>query len=363
MSLSEAARLLGVSVSASPEEVNSAYRKKFIENRRLNPDLPGSDAETAKSLNIAKDTLLGVLRPDRGTPQRPSPPPPPPKPEPKPEPEDFPVPEGVSYAEAISVAGVQWYIGTYAGMKTEYSRTPSDRSYAINKSSRILVGKNSSHYVIMKLTYVYHSGWTFSKEYANKGRWVSIVSPFPLNGDKFLKVAPKVIKEMMDSPQKPRYLVLENPHPTEAEVSRNLTKGRLTLKDALLGSGLITEAEDKELDNRKIQVELEPVFDRERYNATPKEKRIGNLYAFYNWYLYFNGRKVKTLDRNELDRLDKKHLFASIYDYNYDKGKVNLTRLRGGRLKYDAKTTLKYVAEALDAGPEKETLEKLSESM
>lgn len=361
MSLSEAARLLGVSVSASPEEVNSAYRKKFIENRRLNPDLPGSDASVAKALNIAKDTLLGTLRPDNST-FRPSPQrPPPPRPEPE---EELPVPEGTSFSEAISVAGTQWYIGTYAGMKSEYARTPKGQSYAINRSSRILVGKNSSHYVILKLTYVYYSRSAFDREYADKGRWTTTVSSFPLNAEKFLKVAPKVIKEMMEhSTLRPKYLVLENPRPTEAEVSRNLTKGRLSLKDALLGSGLVTQSEDKELDNRKIQVELEPVLNQERYRSTPKEERRGKMHFFYDWHLYFNGRKVKTLDRDEVDRLEKKHVLSSVYSYDYEKGKVNLTRLRGGRLKYDAKDAIKYVAEALDAGPEKETLEKLSESM
>lgn len=362
MSLSDAARLLGVSVNASPDEVNKAYRKKFVENRSLHPD-SGGDPTAARDLNIAKDTLLGVLRPDRGTPQRPNPPPPPVEKDPEPE-FDYPIPEGISYAEAISTGGFQWYLGTYAGFTTDYARVDPDKastSYTIIQSSRILIGKNSSHYAILKITRVIHKRNTLGKDPKAKARWRVLITTFP-SQEKFLKVAPKVIKEMAGHSRQMKYYVFENHRPTEDHLD-NVSKGRLSLKDALLGSGLVSVDEDKELDNRKIQVEIEPVFNDERYRNRTPEQRPEKAEFKYDWHIYFNGRMVKTLDRDEVERLIKKHVLASIYDYDYNKGKKNLTRLKGGRLKYDAKTAIMLLAEALNPGPEKETLEKLAESM
>lgn len=362
MSLSDAATLLGVSVSASPEEVNKAYRKKFIENRSIHPD-SGGDATVARDLNIAKDTLLGLLRPDRGTPQRPSPPPPPVERDPEPD-FDYPIPEGVSYAEAISKGGFQWYLGAYAGFTTDYARVDPDKAtttYAIVQSSKILLGKNSSHYAILKITRVIHKRNVLSNDPKAQASWRALITTFP-NQEKFLKVAPKVIKELAGHTRQMKYYVFENHRPTEDALDK-VSKGRLTLKDALLGSGLVSVSEDKALDNRKIQVELEPVFSDERYkNRTPDQRPVKTEFQ-YDWHLYFNGRKVKTLDQGEVERLSKKHVLLSLYDYDYDRGKKNLTRLKGGRFKYDAKTALKLLAEALNPGPEKETLEKLSESM
>jgi len=75
MSWEESLATLGFPKGSMPtsEEINSAYRAKFI-GQRSHPDQGGS-ADLAMKLNIAKDTLLGKLRPDRGTPapQGPSP--------------------------------------------------------------------------------------------------------------------------------------------------------------------------------------------------------------------------------------------------------------------------------------------------
>lgn len=54
MSLSDAARILGVSIEASPEEINMAFKQKAL---KAHPDVGGTTAQM-QQLNVARDLLL-----------------------------------------------------------------------------------------------------------------------------------------------------------------------------------------------------------------------------------------------------------------------------------------------------------------
>jgi hypothetical protein len=73
MSLEEAKVKLGFPPGSTPSdnEVNKAYRAKIIQNKQVHPDLGGDQTELVE-LNVAKDTLLGQLTPER-TYERPTP--------------------------------------------------------------------------------------------------------------------------------------------------------------------------------------------------------------------------------------------------------------------------------------------------
>lgn len=362
MSLQDAANILGVPINADDDTIVKAYRKKFIENRSLHTDTGGSSEELVK-LNVAKDTLLGKLRPDWGTPSYNKPPsssPPPRREPPPPKKEvDVPQPEGESFKSAISKASsAQWFILTVG--RTYQKATPD---YTIYEKQFVLVGENGSHYLVMLLTRVRNASNT-----SRKTSWTSVLTSFPKDSKKFLKIAPKVVKELVDStgngyfnPQF-KFHVLSDHSPSE-EMFDIGDRGRLSLKDALLGSGLIQESENSELVGRKLQVEIKPKFNKERFLKLKSEGKHQNAYQAFDWTLFLNG-KVRELTPDEVERLAQKHLLASLYNYDYAKeNKVNLTRLRGGRLKYDAKSAIKVLADSLNSSVEKDLLEKLHETL
>lgn len=130
MSMEQAKILLGFPPGSSPnrDEVTKAYRARIIENKGLHPDLGGDQTELVQ-LNVAKDTLIGQLTPERGY-ERPDPDvggggggrwEPPPK-------------EEVSFEEAKSKASIP------TGVKWFFVSEPASSGYSSDESMRRATG-------------------------------------------------------------------------------------------------------------------------------------------------------------------------------------------------------------------------------
>lgn len=130
MSLEQAKAKLGFPPGSSPtpDEVQKAYRAKIIQNKQVHPDL-GGDATAIVELNVAKDTLIGQLTPERGY-ERAEPPAgggggarwePPPK-------------EEVSFEEAKNKTGIP------TGVTWMFYTDPASSGYSSDESMRRATG-------------------------------------------------------------------------------------------------------------------------------------------------------------------------------------------------------------------------------
>jgi hypothetical protein len=140
----------------------------------------------------------------------------------------------------------------------------------------------------------------------------------------------------------------------------------LSLKDAILGSGAMAAGESKGLQGRKKMVTIEPIFDREKWKKLKEEQGrvMGDVAAHaYNWIVEVNG-KGRSLGDDEIEALIKNRFMSYVYSYDYDKGKKNLTRLRGGMMSAGSTDSIRLLFEALHPGPLKtevgEVLEQLT---
>ena len=357
MSLAEAKDTLGFTPRSTPtnDEVNQAFRTKYIENRKTHPD-SGGDPELATKLNVAKDTLQGKLRPDRGTPgyqpprdtqreeearkqhdeykrkeSKPTPPPP-----------------GSSLSSALP-SGVDWRVLSDSTYEQEWVTDDDGDAYQAVTRLSVAFGKNSSGYVAARISSVSHGRSRVKSVTAYTAQAMS----FPAKVA-FLKIAPKTVKEMLGKAafRRPKFKVLSG-----TLASSDMTGFTLSLKDAVLGSELVDASQDSSLKNRKIQVEIEPILDKARLKAWRASGAMKNqkLYTVYDWILYINGKKSQ-LTPQEVEGIHNNSFIFVVYGYDYTKGRKNITKMRGGRMKASAAEGLKYLADGLKSGPAKQAV-------
>lgn len=385
MSLQEARRILEIPKGEQPsdDEIRKLYSERI---RKVIKDSPSArtDSEAFKELNIAKDTLLGQFESKRpGQPNAPEPdgvrrrdprddrrvdrdddPPP-------------PTPEGMPFSSALSSLGnVEWKILTTGHWgydvlvdaqsdlvkMAEDAREDARRSvYFAYVGEYILIGRTDTHYVFAKLTRRRNV-----RNIGNKGeiiRWDSFKTAIPIS-ENLVKRAPKVIEKLRGKTRgRPKFMVLED-KPTEERLEK--FRGTLSLADAIAGSGILPEGADTSgVDGRKAQVEVEPVLNREKFKAwkaDPTKRQFEHM--GYDWYIYVNGRKTE-LSADEVMKLQKNHFLMAVFSYDYSKGKKNITRLKGGgrrSLKPGAKESLGMLADGLDSGPLRTTVEQAAEA-
>lgn len=369
MSRDEAKRTLGIpkGETLSDDDIRRLYGQRVRAIMRSSPDAAKSQEEF-KELNIAKDTLLGQFaRKEPGQPNAPEGPGVKPerdvvKKEPEPPP---PTPEGVPFSSALSSLGnVDWKILTTGHWGYDVlvdEEGPPIRTYFAHTSEFILIGRSTTHYVFAKLTRKRHVRGT-----GRQGeiiRWDAFKTAVPLSHD-LVKLAPKAIKSLrQEARMRPKFMVLED-QLTENKLEH--FRGTLSLPDAIAGSGILPESADATgVEGRKVQIEVEPVLNQEKYKAWKADptKRQFNHMA-YDWYVYVNGRKTE-LSADEVMKLQKNHFLMAIFSYDYTKGKKNITRLKGGgrnSLKPAAKESLGMLAQGLDAGPLRTIVEQAAEA-
>lgn len=355
LSMAQAWETLGLNPRDNPSdaEINAAYRAKIRSLIQADPESV-KDQVMMSPLNQAKDILLGNLRPDRGGPYVP----PrrnqnkPPSPEGGWRPEDKvhkkapdppPVPEGAPFSSALGRAGsVTWKVGSPDGGYESKAYEDDHGWYSLTRTGYVLLGETSSHYVVAKLVRIRSHRNDDYKLSLDVYRWeLEVAMPFPKTIN-FLKVVPKTLKEMVKS-SRVRFYVIDGALTEENLIKR---RGSLSLRDAILGSGLVDASEDKSLKGRKIQVEIEAFRNEDKLRAMRKEKaRRNDWYLGYDWFLYLNGKKYE-LSASEVVNLGKSYLLMVLYkDGDYSKGKRNITRMRGGSFGLGAKDTLTQLAE------------------
>jgi hypothetical protein len=363
MSRDEAKRTLKLPLGVEPsdEDIGKAYKALVRDAIRNDPEAAITQ-EALKDFNVAKDTLRGQFdrkapgtgpnAPESGgrapTNFRPEPPPSDPP----------PMPKGDSFTVAFHTLGnVEWKIATDGVYNEEVvveDEGPPRKIYWTLIEEVILIGKTDTHYVFAKLTQRTNS----RKDYRDKtiySRWESFKFVRPVADHNLLKLAPKVLKGMREGAhRRAQFTVLEGAL-TEQRLL-NL-RGRLSLPDAIIGSGILAEGAPTPK-GRKIQVELEPVFNQAKYTAM---SRMSEGHNAYDWFLYVNGKQHQLAD-HEVEGLKTTYLLSSVFGYDYRKGRVNLTRLKGTRMKMGPKASLDALAKSLDAGPVRDAVERASEA-
>ena len=179
MSVSDAAKILGVKPDASPEEIHKAYRLKAFENH---PDR-GGDPNAMVAVNVAKEILEGKQRPSRDEgggggysyPEY--------TPSPRPKPKKI----EVTFEEALSKAGVP------SGVEWVFKTEPSFGGHGdTSVSACVVYGKTDSQHVFVGLHH-YRSQNAFTGEDVDV--WTINTKTTSLSKG-VAQVAPVVIREM-----------------------------------------------------------------------------------------------------------------------------------------------------------------------
>jgi len=356
MSWQESLKTLNITnPSPSSDEVNKAYRQLYIDNRKLHPDT-GGDPTAAMKLNVAKDTLLGKLRPDRGSPapsNRPAPPAQEHETYKKEKIDPPPAPEGGDFKAALMAAGpVDWLILSNIGRNgMEIVRRDDNKfHYWIYTRGRVLIGRgHDDRIVIMQLTETTHDSspaGTLDKQGLTVTRWTSVPLKLPLKAD-IMKAGLKVVKEMWAGRGQARWNLLET-KVTPEFLGR--VRSTLTFKDAVAGAGLVSDS------TKVSRIELEPTLNKARLQADWNAPIRAETYKLYDWALFIDGKKTE-LEPEEVQALKDRHVLSSVFGWNYE-GKKNLSGIRGGRMKMTALEVLENLAKALRPGQARDKVQE-----
>lgn len=372
MSRDQAKRVLKLPDNPEPSEtdINRAYRALVTQAIRENPGA-AADQTALTELNIAKDTLRGQFdRHRREGPNAPEPSTPPnsrtrerPREEEAPPPDPPPVPPGDPFTVMFhSLGNVDWKIATGGAHKSEYiveSEGPPRKGYWLESDDIILVGKTDTHYIFAKITRR-HSSRQDHRDKTFFVRWEGFKMARPIDAHDLMKLAPKVIKGMREGAHGvAKFSVLEGTI-TEENIQKQVRRTRLSFPDAALGSGLLAEGGAEAPTDRKLQIELEPIQNREKWKAVKDSGAVGKWYRGYDWFVHVNGKKTQ-LNEDEVEGLERTYILSGVFGYDFKK-KINLTRLRGGRMKYGPKDALEQLAKALHPGPLRETVLKAAQA-
>ncbi len=370
LTMDQAKRILGFPPNTfpSPDEVKKNYRQKALENHpdRNPSDQAGAEARM-KDVNQAKDILDGKQAPDGvrgpGSWSRPSNPDPPPPPRPRWEPPKYTKKEGPDFAEALRKANVPHATWKFISARTwSSSDTLADidgASVQFGYSYSILYGQTATNHVFVFLVYLNGKvDGIRAIDYASF--WKASAESYPLSQD-IAKLAPKAIKSLLTSglvgpkaPKAPtRYLLWPEGEPlTEALVLKMYSRG-IPLKDVLIGAGLISSTSEDVAD-RKTQVEMWGKVNRDKAQEAREKLRRNEVkfvesWSYYDIFVSVNGKQYQLADDTVVN-LAKNHFISGVFGYDLDQRK-NLTKLRGGTLKFKAATALRLLADALTSEP------------
>jgi hypothetical protein len=354
---SQAARLLGVRETDDEEAIRAAWKKKTLENH---PDRGGS-VEAMSQINVAAETLLeqGVAS-GRRTPEGPSraddrekakqererrqraeatPP---------------PDPAGGTYASAVSKgSGISWKlisVPSYKSDPTTDGEGDGEERMMYWKVVRswVLFGVDpGGRPALMGLIHRRHQrGMPSSSPKAYKDAWDSVV--YPLKGN-LAKVLPRNAKAF-----------LEDNGSIRSRVKWGLLDGRVPSDPFKVSADFMTPKalEAIGFSTGRRSKPVVSISSKRKPNARDLIKKIregGNndWYNLFDFEVLVDG-KGRTLSEREVNTLAETTPFMlGVYEYNYEKPKITLTRSR----KYKPAGLLGMLLKALSPSPLKDAVQ------
>lgn len=311
MTTDEAARILGVSINASPDEVAKAYRQKTMENH---PDRGGDNSKMV-AINIAKEVLdgKGSIDSSPSTPAERQPPPP---------------PIEVTFQEAMSDAHVP------SGVDWKLVGAPSFGGYGDTSIAACVVyGQKGNEHVFVSLYHVkVNNAFTQQKQ----DEWMISVTTESLSKP-MERVLPTTFKNLYS-----RFEGVRKGFSGKVALAGDLSKlteaimwfkGRdMALKDAIdqLGGATAPAA------GKKLSVVMQLVS---LGNSVPREEGI---------VFIINGREYPLEKASNEFVIKKTKILPVIFGnyYYFDSSKKELTRAKSG------KKVMKFLAEKLTNEPQ-----------
>ena len=342
MTPQDALGILGFPPNSSPsaDEIKKVYRQKAIENH---PDR-GGDLEKMKLINVAKDVLDGTT----GQAWRPEPAPV----------TEYPHVEGQSW-EAVKSSiptGVTWKVVSRPTFWAPISYYPYTRLFLAYGE------KEGGAGFVLGITHRLASSAALPRVGGRGGEdkvWIDEecavrVERFNAGADPTKKMV-ALFKSLLGGwgeasfdPPKKWVVWPEGTAITPKTLTAATRSGGVALKDALLGAGVGGAASGGA--DRKTQVEVRVEPNAEKLHA---QHGSGGV-EVCDMYVSVNGKDFKLAD-DTVKNLDEVYFFNDFVDirgtYNGRIVKVNLTRLRGSRMKPGAASALRKLADALTSEP------------
>lgn len=335
MSMGEAKEILGFPPSAVPtaQEVSKAWKQKAFENH---PDRGGSH-EKMVEINVAKDILEGKTR-AQWKPE--APPPPSPKREP-PKVVDTVVGEPFEKMAADLPGNVEWKF-----VSSQFYGKALD-GYTSSHWAWILVGVTDDKYVVATIK-VRHPSQFLSQD---KGGFVNVEQDWKVNlatgpvGKDPGKAIPALIKGTLgfsdasfDMPKK--WTLWKADKPTQAILEAIRHGAGVALKDVLIGAGMTSG----EVSGRKTVIEFYGKYNREKHKKLREQGGRFESAMTYDVFVRVNGKEYALSDET-VKKLIKNHFMFNM-SYEIPEHPKNITKMRGGTFKADARYMIGLLADA-----------------
>jgi hypothetical protein len=352
MSLPEAKAVLGFPPTANPsaEEISKAYKAKVFENH---PD-KGGDPKKMVDVNVAKDILDGKSRATW------VPEPAPRRERPKPVEPDA-VMEGQDFAKAWANSGApantDWKFVSIPEYYWPSSSHPGHQVW-------VLYGQTDQKHIFLAFKKRAEGAGTMPTDMGERTKimedWQSSMVDVPRSQD-LVKVVPKYLRQIgtawTDAKPKPprKFVMWPGGKPTEHILQKIPRAGGVGLKDILLGAGLLSDG-DPSAAGRKSVVEVFTKTSLERLNRMKALKAEGKLKSlnvshYYDFFVRVNG-KTEQLSDDTIEKMERRFIPWVMGWDNIGEGRAkNLTRMRPGRLKYDAGASIRELANCLTSEP------------
>jgi len=350
MSLEQAKSILGFPPGSNPTptEITKAYRAKALENH---PDR-GGDHTKMVEINVAKDILEGK---GRAT-WTPEPAPRPPRREPPKAPEPDFVMEGQTFDQAWSgnspPAGVEWKFVSVPEYYWEKTYYPGHRIWT-------LYGQTDSKHIFLAIKERGESAGTIPTD---KGMFTKMMEDWQVSwvdvplSQNISKIATKYLKSVStgwadgSKPKPPKkFIAWPGGRPTDQIIKKLPRSGGAALKDILVGTGLLND-EDPSIAGRKSVVEIYTKYSKEKIQRRKAEGAFKDGADSYDFFVRVNGKDCQLSD-STVENL-KKRFIPWVLNWEISEGRPkNLTRMRGGGLKYPASEAIQALADALTNEP------------
>jgi curved DNA-binding protein CbpA len=341
MPLNEAAKVLGISPSATLEEATKAFRALMIHlhpDRNKDPEAAEQAKKVTEAYHDLKDRLQGGMAQERPVHQRPE--------------KKEKVHKGQKFDAAKSSAphGVDWKFrseGVFAS-PTEFVKK-EDPSFTGYAQGWIAYGQTSSHHVFLLVEHtipnqfsdVLYNAW--SMENSKTYPLAEDLSKLAPKAAKALAAGGKLIHNLQKTPSK--WFLFSELSEGEFEHRR---AGGASLKDIIPSAGLGSASSD-----RKATIEIEGKLNPTKRKEHSDVRMNLDTWKWYDFTVYVNGKSYKLSDQT-MQSLSQKGTSGNLFwfavygavQYDYGRKRV-LTKLRGG-LDHES---LKMILESLHGEP------------